>query len=88
LNSYMSYRYKNIDKIHVTKIPTFKTLGPLLGPGHIEHNLGRGPPKEIFFAKVWSKLTERFQRRRRKCKKFTDDGCKVKTIAHMHLRSR
>jgi len=52
----MSYRYKNIDKIHVTKIPTFKTLGPLLGPRHIEHNLGRGPPKEIFFCQSLVKI--------------------------------
>jgi len=34
-------------------------------------------------SQVWLQWVLWFQRRRLKCEKLTDDGCKVMTIAHM-----
>ena len=49
---------------------------------HQKHKSGRGPPSEHFW-QVWLKSVQRFQRRRVKCEKLTDDGRLHMRKAHM-----
>jgi hypothetical protein len=45
-------------------------------------NLYKGPSIDASY-QVSVHLAERFQRRRLKCKKLTDDGCQVMAKAHI-----
>jgi hypothetical protein len=45
-------------------------------------NLYRGPSIEAYY-QISDQLALRFQRRRLKCEKLTDDGCQVMAKAHI-----
>jgi hypothetical protein len=46
-------------------------------------NLYRGPSIEAYY-QISDQLALRFQRRRLKCEKLTDDGCQVMAKAHIN----
>ena len=56
----------------------------LLTDWHEISNLYRGPSIDASY-QVSVHLAERFQRRRLKCEKLTDDGCQAEVMAKAHI---
>ena len=64
---------------------TLRTLAAMLDfKSAPKHKYGRGPSSEHFW-QVWLKSVQRFQRRRFKCEKLTDERTVGRTDRHLPM---